>query len=653
MARLNEINQLPKVFPEGNSIDEICRFEHILTNIFKAPEDAAKEIAKIIADRIRKKAEQKKNCVLGLTTGSSPKLVYKELIRMHKEEGLSFKNVITFNINEYFNIEKDNIKSYHSYMQETFFQYIDIKPEHINIPDGSISIKEVRDYCNRYEKKIEKCGGIDIQLLGIGYTGHIGFNEPGSSINSATRCLRLDHITRIHAAGDFFQIENVPERGITMGIGTILRAKEIILLAWGEEKAHMLERAVEGHITDEVPTTYLQNHHNTKAFIDVAAASQLKRVKTPWLVGECEWTAKLTRAAVVWLCEKVNKSILKLTDRDYNDNGMSSLAAEHGPAHDINIRVFNDLQHTITGWPGGKPNADDSIRPERANPFPKRVVVFSPHPDDDVISMGGTLARLQQHNHDLHVAYQTSGNIAVSDDFALRYLNFTHDFTNKIIKNCEKFEKEFAKISEFIENKQPGEVDIPEVKEIKGTLRRGEARSACHYLGIKDSHIHFLNLPFYETGTVKKKIAGEDDIKIIAELLNKVKPHQIYAAGDLADPHGTHRACIEIILETFKQLRNEPWMKECRIWLYRGAWQEWPIELVDMAVPLSPKEVAIKRNSIFKHQSQKDGAVFPGADEREFWQRAEERNQNTAITYNKLGMAEYEAMELFVRLDLD
>jgi glucosamine-6-phosphate deaminase len=631
------------------SLDKhLIRNEKIPTLIFEDAISASKEVAKAIAKIINSKNG---TCVLGLPTGSTPVFIYEELIRLHEEEGLSFRDVITFNLDEYYPMPKTKLQSYVRFMNENFFDHIDIPKENINIPDGSIPVDEIHEYCDMYEQKIADAGGIDIQLLGIGKTGHIGFNEPGSPIDSRTRLITLDHVTRVDAASDFFGEDNVPKRAITMGIGTIFSAKTIFLLAWGEGKSAIIQKAVEGEITDHVPASYLQKHGNTKIIVDEGAAADLIRIKTPWLVGPCEWDDQMIRKGVIWLCQKVNKPILKLTDRDYNDNGMSDLIAEKGPdAYSINIKVFNDLQRTITGWPGGKPNADDSNRPERAEPYPKRIILFSPHPDDDVISMGGTFIRLVDQGHEVHVAYQTSGNIAVFDDDTLRFAYFVNEYAQAFGGNKELASNLFGKVSDFLAIKEPGQVDSDEVKDIKGLIRQAEAWAGCKFVGIPDEQIHFLNLPFYETGKVKKNPVGREDIEITKDLIRKVKPHQIYAAGDLSDPHGTHRVCLESVFLALEELKDtEPWMKDCWLWLYRGAWQEWEIDKVEMCVPLSPDELQKKTKAIFKHQSQKDSALFPGTDAREFWERAQDRNRETARIYNLLGMAEYEAMEAFVR----
>ena len=622
--------------------------EKIPTRIFGNSEEASVFVAKEIATLIKQRQKEKKNCVLGLATGSTPTRVYAELVKMHKK-GLSFKNVITFNLDEYYPMQPDSLQSYVRFMNEHLFDHIDIPAKNINIPNGTLPKDKIAGYCRAYEKKIDDLGGIDIQILGIGRTGHIGFNEPGSSERSVTRMITLDQVTRMDAASDFFGEENVPKKALTMGVGTILKSKRTIMMAWGEGKAPIVQKAVEGPVTDQVPSTYLQKHLNPLVVLDDAASSHLTKVKTPWLLDSCDWNDELIRKAVVWLCQTVKKPILKLTNHDYMEHGMGDIVTEFGSSYNVNIKIFNELQHTITGWPGGKPKADDTNRPERANPFPKRVIIFSPHPDDDVISMGGTFIRLVDQGHKVHVAYQTSGNIAVFDDDAVRFADFVRDFNVVFGLNKSDGEKFYKKILTSIRDKKPGEVDSAEVMRIKGLIRRGEAKAGCRYTGIPDSQAHFLDMPFYETGKVKKKPLSEKDIQIIVDLIEKIKPHQIYAAGDLSDPHGTHRVCLAAIYEALRRLKKKSWMKDCYVWLYRGAWQEWDIDQIEMAVPLSPDELMRKRRAVFKHQSQKDSAVFPGSDKREFWVRAEDRNHATAEAYNALGLAEYEAMEAFVR----
>jgi len=624
--------------------------EKIHTEVFSNSEEASKLIAKEIAFTIKKKESTGKPCVLGLATGSSPLSVYKELIRLHQEEGLSFNNVITFNLDEYYPIQPHELQSYVRFMNEHLFNHIDIKPENIHIPDGTISKDKVLEYCNHYEKKINALGGLDLQILGIGRTGHIGFNEPGSSINSSTRMINLDYITRVDAASDFYGEESVPVKAITMGIGTILKAKRIILMVWGEGKAEIVKKAVEGDIVSNVPATFLQAHPNTTFVMDAAAGAELSRVAIPWTMGTVEWDEQTIKRAVIWLSKTLKKSILKLTDREYSDHGMSDLIIEDGPAYNINIKIFNKLQHAITGWPGGKPGVDDTYRPERAKPAKKRVLIFSPHPDDDVISMGGTFIRLVDHGHDVHVAYQTSGNIAVFDDDVIRFADFAVDIDKHMgILDNNSETSLYHRVKKLIKDKKKGDVDSDEILLIKGLIRRSEARSACRYVGIPDEHMRFLDLPFYETGVVKKKPISAEDIKITVDIIKEIKPHQIYVAGDLSDPHGTHRVCLSIVYQAIDQLKNEAFIKDCWVWVYRGAWQEWPIDEIEMAVPLSPEELLRKRKAIFKHQSQKDSALFPGNDDREFWIRAEDRNRWTAESFNQLGLAEYEAMEAFKR----
>ena len=625
------------------------RFENIGTVVFKNSVLASKAVAKEIADLIRVKQAQKQPCILGLATGSSPKGLYAELVRLHKEEGLSFKNVVSFNLDEYYPMEPDSVNSYVRFMKELLYNHVDILPENYNIPDGTLSKEEIADYCNTYEAKIEALGGIDLQILGIGGNGHIGFNESGSLQNSKTRLVALDHITRVAASHDFSGLNNTPRTAITLGVKKIMEAKRVILLAWGERKSNIIQASVEGPVTNQVPASFLQEHNNATFVLDQAASSKLTRINTPWLVEKVTWTDKLIRKAVLGLALDLKKPILMLTDADYIENGMSDLLADSGPAYDINIKIFNKLQNTITGWPGGKPNADDSKRPERAEPASKRVLIFSPHPDDDIISMGGTFKRLQEQGHEVHVGYQTSGNIAVADDEALRFASFVCDYNEKFGIDNKDSQSIFKKAKKFLKNKKTSEIDSSDVRFIKGLIRKGEAKSTCHYIGVPYSQIHFMELPFYETGSIEKKPLGEIDIQITMGLIEKIKPHQIYAAGDLADPHGTHKVCLDAVFEAVKRLKPKKFMNDCWLWLYRGAWQEWSIDEIEMAVPMGPDQVLEKRKGIFKHQSQKDGVVFQGADSREFWQRAEDRNKETANIYHQLGLSHYAAMEAFVK----
>ena len=628
---------------QSPGINEENRYEKLHTVTFDNSQEASILIAREICDLVKSKQEKNKNCVIGFATGSSPTKVYQEIIKIHNDESLSFNNVITFNLDEYFPIEKDDNNSYHNFMKENLFDHIDIPKENINIPSGDISEKDITKFCSNYEKKIEKNGGIDIQLLGIGRTGHIGFNEPGSHFNSTTRLITLDHTTRFDASKSFNGIENVPSKAITMGIRTIFNSKRIIMMAWGIQKGLIVKKSVENNITSLIPTTYLQNHKNTTLVLDKECSSELTRFKTPWLVGPCDWSDLMKRKAIVWLCEITGKSILKLTDEDYNKNGLSDLLALEGTSYGINIKMFNHFQNTISGWPGGKPGADDSTRPERKTPNPKRVIIFSPHPDDDVISMGGTFDRLVSQGHDVHVAYQASGNVAVSDHDALKFIEVSADmFTGELKLKIEPLIKE-------LKNKKADKIDSPEVRQLKGFIRKREAISATRYIGIPDSNTHFMNLPFYETGRIKKNPPSKKDVLMTASLINKIKPHQIYAAGDLEDPHGTHKVCLDLVFEALESLKGEKFIKDCWLWLYRGAWLEWDIHEIDMAVPMSPAQVLRKRNAIFFHQTQKDGVMFQGQDLREFWVRAEERNNETAERYKKMGLADYAAIESFKR----
>ena len=488
-------------------------------------------------------------------------------------------------------------------------------------------------------------------MLGIGRIGNIATNEPGSGHNTTSRIILIEPTTREEMSLSFDNGETVPPCSITMGIATILAARKIFLTAWGEEKAEIIQKTVEGRVSDAIPASFLQTHNDAHVVIDLAAGSRLTRIVRPWLVTSCKWDDKLVRSALVWLCQQTGKPILKLTNKDYNENGLSELLALYGSAYNANIKIFNDLQHTITGWPGGKPDADDTYRPERAKPFPKRVIVFSPHPDDDVISMGGTLRRVVQQGHDVHVAYQTSGNIAVGDEEVSRFMHFINGFNQLFGEDADEIiKKKYKEIKDFLGKKKEGDIDTQDIRIIKGLIRRGEARTACTYNQIPLDHVHFLDLPFYESGRIEKLPMGKDDVEIVYQLINEVKPHQIYVAGDLADPHGTHKKCTDAVLAAIDETKKTgaEWLKECRTWMYRGAWAEWEIENIEMCVPMSPEELRAKRNSILKHQSQMESAPFLGNDERLFWQRAEDRNRATAKLYDDLGLACYEAMEAFV-----
>ena len=642
-ARNYKLNKPGGLKPGADPADIIRKFEKVYTNIFASESSGSMYVAREIENCIREKQKFGELCILGITTGKSPVGVFLSLVEIHKKENLSFRNVVVFSLDEFFPISPKEQQSRNWLIHESLLDHVDILPENIHIPDSTLPLDKVTAFCRDYEAKIEEYGGLDLLFLGTGVQGQLGFNEPGSYTNTRTRLVALGNESRQAVSSIFYGIDNVPRKAITMGLGTILKAKRIILMAWGEEKATVIKDIVEGEENSATPATCLQKHPNIEVVVDEGASQELTRVKTPWLVGTCLWPERFIRTAVLWLCRKVDKPILKLTYQDYIDNRLGQLLEATGQTYDmINIQVFNDLQHTISGWPGGKPNADDSTRPERATPYPKRVLIFSPHPDDDVISMGGTFIRLIAQGHDVHVAYQTSGNIAVLDDIVLQTLDTARE--------CG-FVDRYNEVQEIINNKKKGEAEPIELRRLKGSIRRAEAKAACRQMGLTDpSHVHFLNLPFYETGGVKKGLLTDKDIQIVVDLLREIKPHQIYAAGDLSDPHGTHRVCIEAVLAAMEVVQDEEWVKECRLWLYRGAWQEWDLDMVDMAVPLSPDEVIQKRHAIYRHLSQKDIVPFPGEDKREFWQRAEERNQNTARLYDKLGMAEYQAIEVFVRL---
>ena len=651
------VNATPSSPIYRGPLPHVSTIERIPVTVYDASGDASRAVAEEIAELIRERSAAGKQTVLGLATGSTPVAVYDELIRLHQEEGLSFSKVTSFNLDEYWPMDPTALQSYHRFMREHLFDHIDILEENVHIPDGTLARDDVAEACRQYEEAIKDAGGIDLQILGIGRTGHIGFNEPGSSLESRTRLITLDSVTRSDAASDFFGEWNVPRQAITMGVGSILDARRVVLLAFGEHKAPIVRQAVELEPSNHVSASALQGHADAKFILDRAAAARLTRFESPWLVGpldtmDLEWTPQLTRKAVIWLALKLGKPILKLTDEDYNEHGLQDLLSKRGRAYDINIDVFRTMQDTITGWPGGKPDETRRIRvlqrggkPEE---FPKRVVVFSPHPDDDVISMGGTFIRLCEQGHDVHVAYQTSGNIAVWDETADAHVDFVEAFC-KAFGVGTKTTEIADKIRTFLRTKEAGAVDIPELQHVKGLIRRTEARAGARYSGVKPDRIHFLDLPFYETGRVRKKPIGPDDIRITADLLDAVKPHQIYAAGDLSDPHGTHRVCLASVFQALDSLADRDWVRDCEVWLYRGAWQEWEPHEIDMAVPLAADEVERKRMAIFKHESQKDRALFPGpTDPREFWQRAEDRNRETANVYDRLGLPEYEALEGFV-----
>ena len=611
-------------------------YERIPAQIFEDEDVASADLADVIIGAVNGSYGSFR---LGLTTGTSPVSLYRELVRRHKAGDISFANVEIFSIDEYYPAPAP-AQSRNNRLYEELISQIDVKPENVHIPRYD-QVKDTVTQANATFDKLAK--GLDLLVMGVGEKGQLGFNEVGSSEKSRTRTVLLSYNSRKRQSVNFNgNIDETPRNAITMGISTMLSAKRIILMAWGEDKAEIVRRIVEEKLASDCPASFLQKHENISFYVDDNSASLLTRNVAPWLVGPCEWTPKFVRKAVVWLCENVHKPILKLTQGDYLSNGLGELLEQIDSYDQINIKVFNDLQHTISGWPGGKPNADDSTRPVPSSPFPKRVVIFSPHPDDDVISMGGTFIRLVEQGHDVHVAYQTSGNVAVHDDVVLQHMDAARELG---------FGDRFEEVKEIIASKKAGEPEPRALLELKGAIRRSEAKAAVRSFGLNDqTNAHFLNLPFYETGGIKKGERTQKDIDIIMELLNEVKPHQIYLAGDLADPHGTHRVCTEAVLEALNQLKGADWLEECHVWLYRGAWMEWELGKVDMAVPLSPDEVIKKRHAIYRHLSQKDIVPFPGEDSREFWQRAEERTENTARLYDELGMAEYQAIEVFVKL---
>lgn len=644
-----KLDRIPKRYyaPVGEiELATLTREEKIYTKIFESAVESSVYLADDIATFIDKTVARKGKCVLALGVGPSTHPVYAQLIDLHKRGRARFENVIVFNVSEFYPQAEDGISTIKR-LHEVFLDKVNIAPENIHSIDASIDKEDVYHQCREYEALIESCGGIDLTFCEIGAAGSLAFNGPGSQSSSACRLVLIDNETR-HRIADDYKCENAPTTAITLGINNLLSARRVVCMAWGENSSRLVKKTVEGDTTTTIPASFLQNHSHAKLVLDLAAAEQLTRISHPWKVTTCEWNDKLTRRAIVWLCKKTGKPILKLTDKDYNDWGLGELLALYGSAYNVNIKIFNDLQHTITGWPGGKPNADDTYRPERAYPYPKRVIVFSPHPDDDVISMGGTLKRLVDQNHDVHVAYETSGNIAVGDEDMYRYVMLMDYIKGDFGFDNDTYNTKSREIADFIAQKQAGDVDSADIRELKTKIRQCEARIACNYVGVKPEKVHFLRLPFYETGTIKKGDLSEKDVNIVRELIESVKPHQIFVAGDLADPHGTHRVCTDAVFAAIDEMKDEEWMKDCRIWMYRGAWAEWEIDHIEMAVPISPEELRSKRNSILKHQSQMENAPFLGDDDRLFWQRAEDRNRATAQLYFSLGLASYEAMEAFV-----
>jgi glucosamine-6-phosphate deaminase len=593
-------------------------------------DEIAKHLARRIAEVIERRRREGSRAVLGLATGSTPIGIYRELIRMHREDRLDFSDVVTFNLDEYYPMQPESIHSYHRYMWENLFDHINIRRENVHLPRGDVPRDQIEEHCAAYEQQIQEAGGIDLQLLGIGKTGHIGFNEPGSGIESRTRRIALDTVTRRDAAADFFGEDNVPAEAITMGVATILEAREIALVATGEHKSAIVRRGVEGEPDPDVAATYLQEHPRAVFYLDPAAAAELTRIRTPWVIGEVEWTRERAISAVIWLSQTTGKSVLKLDAVDYRDHHLSSLLAQYGSAGPLNGEVFNALIAKIRG--------------KSKLPTSKRIVVFAPHPDDDVISMGGILAKLHQNGNDITVAYQTSGNIAVFDHEVRRYVDFLRRLSDDLPVASREALGTIERVEAFLNDKDPGQIDSPEVQAIKRTIRESEAISGIETFGMKRDQARFLNMPFYQTGKVRKDPIGPEDVRIVHELLEEVCPEIVFVAGDLSDPHGTHRMCLEAIEEALRQYSGT----QPEMWYYRGAWQEWDVAEADVLVPLSEDELRAKILAIFKHQSQKDRAPFPGQDDREFWQRVDERNRDTAKYVDRLGLPEYFAMEAYV-----
>lgn len=631
--------------------------EHVPLAVFPGSVEASRAVAAEMAALIRTRQAEGRPVVLGLATGSTPLGLYAELVRLHREEGLSFAHVITFNLDEYYPLPPEHAQSYHHFMRSHLFDHVDIRPENIHLPSGTVPPAEVDEHCRRYEQAIREAGGIDFQILGIGRTGHIGFNEPGSPRRSRTRLVTLDPLTRRDAAADFGGEEHTPRHALSMGVATILEARRVVLMAWGEHKAAIVRTAVEQEPTSQVTASFLQEHDNALFVFDQAAASSLTRYRTPWLVAALEdqglaWDEATTRRAILWLAQKCRKAILKLTDDDYNEAGLQDLVRACGSAYEANRTGFYQMQYTITGWPGGRDPqrtqpGDAPARPLRAasaSVFPKRVLVLSPHPDDDVISMGGTLCRLVEHGHEVHIAYQVSGAPAVSDEALWRSLFFVRDSgladpttLERVREWCGTYESTGAFPA------------TPDVRRWKALVRRHEAAAAARVCGVPLSKLHFLELPFYETATIRARRLGEADVQIMTRLLNDLQPHLIYAAGDLKDPHGTHRLCLHALREALARSTGAEWFEQAELWLYRGIWAEWRLDEIDMAVPLSPQELLRRRRAVFRHATQKDQPLFMGGDQREFWQTAEDRCRQLAEAYNALGLAEYEAIEAFKR----
>ena len=644
-----KLERIPRRYydPQGEiELAALTREEKIYTRIFETATAGSEYIARQIAKVIKRNVENKGKCVVTFGSGVSTHSAYAALIKLYKDGEVSFDKVVFYSLSEFFPLIPNGPSTLRK-MKEVLLDHVDIRQENIHTFDPDVTKEDMFQRCKAYEKSIADEGGLDLAVCEIGAQGSLAFNEPGTPETSLCRLVLLGNETRHNVQSDY-NCEDVPTTAITLGIANIMSADRVVTMAWGENRAEIVKKTVETPADANVPASFLQGHAHAKVVVDLPAAEDLTRISQPWKVTSCEWTDKLIRRAIVWLCHMTGKPILKLTDKDYNDWGLGELLALYGSAYNVNIKIFNDLQHTITGWPGGKPNADDTYRPERANPYPKRVIVFSPHPDDDVISMGGTLKRLVDQKHDVHVAYETSGNIAVGDEDRMRYFLMMDKIAPMFGFDKGGYSSLSEAVHKAVTEKKPGDMDTADVREIKTMIRQAEATIACNYIGVKPQNIHFLRLPFYETGTIKKGDLSQRDVDIVKKLLTDVKPHQIFVAGDLADPHGTHKVCTDAVLAAVDELKDEPWMNDCRIWMYRGAWAEWEIDHIEMAVPISPEELRFKRNSILKHQSQMENAPFLGDDDRLFWQRAEERNRGTAQLYQGLGLASYEAIEAFV-----
>ncbi len=645
-----QLDSIPRrYYAPGDEIElaALTREEKIDTRIYETVAEGSTDIAMHVVHALERAEAKHGKFVMALGAGNGTAAVYASLIELYKSGKVSFKNTVVFNLAEFYNNGTEGVSTL-DILRDTILKETDIPSDHVYNFNTACPKEKVGTMCREYSAQMEAAGGLDLVLLQVGPQGSLGLNEQGSTASSVARLVLLSGEQR-QSTASAYNLDKIPATGLTLGLSEILSARRIIAMAWGENRAATVQKAVEGTMGVNVPASLLQTHSHATLAVDISAAESLTRIAHPWLVTNCEWTDKLIRRAIVWLCQQTGKPILKLTNQDYNDYGLGELLAIYGSGYNVNIKVFNELQHTITGWPGGKPNADDTYRPERATPAQKRVIVFSPHPDDDVISMGGTLKRLVDQHHDVHVAYETSGNIAVGDEDMMRYI-MLNDYIAPIFGfDNENFKKKSKEINEFVANKQSGDMDSADIRTIKTMIRQAEARTACKWMGVKPENVHFLRLPFYETGTIKKADLSEQDIAIVRDLILSVKPHQIFVAGDLADPHGTHRVCTDAVLAVIDECKDDEWMKDCRIWMYCGAWAEWDIDYIEMAVPISPEELRFKRNSILKHQSQMENAPFLGDDDRLFWQRAEERNRATAKHYESLGLASYEAMEAFVQ----